>query len=41
MTSIESFLLGNPHPTTAQFTAWTNAVGLLRHNKDLNEHWRD
>jgi diguanylate cyclase (GGDEF)-like protein len=37
MTSIESFLLGNPHPTTAQFTAWTNAVGLLRHNKDLND----
>ena len=29
ITSIESFLLGNPHPTSAQFTAWTKAVGLL------------
>jgi diguanylate cyclase (GGDEF)-like protein len=37
MTSIESFLIGNPHPTNAQFTAWTRAIGLLSDNKDLND----
>ncbi len=37
ITSIESFLIGNPNPTAAEFTAWTNAVDLLGHNKDLGE----
>jgi diguanylate cyclase (GGDEF)-like protein len=36
ITSVESFLLGDHHPTGAQFTAWTKAVALLDHNKDLN-----
>src|ERR1700677_2642241 len=36
ITSIESFLIGNPTPTSAQFTAWTKAVDLLGHNKDLS-----
>jgi diguanylate cyclase (GGDEF)-like protein len=36
ITSVESFLLGNEHPTNAQFTAWTKAIGLLDHNKDLD-----
>lgn len=37
ITSVESFLLGDPHPTNAQFAAWTRAVKLLQHNKDLAE----
>jgi diguanylate cyclase (GGDEF)-like protein len=36
ITSIESFLIGDPTPTSAQFTAWTKAVDLLGHNKDLS-----
>lgn len=36
ITSVESFLLGNQHPTSDQFTAWTKAVQLLEHNKDLD-----
>jgi diguanylate cyclase (GGDEF)-like protein len=36
ITSVESFLLGNEHPTSAQFTAWTKAIDLLDHNRDLD-----
>jgi diguanylate cyclase (GGDEF)-like protein len=35
ITSVESFLLGNEHPSSAQFTSWTKAIDLLGHNKDL------
>ncbi len=36
ITSVGSFLLGNPRPTRTQFDAWTRAVGLFDHNKDLD-----
>jgi diguanylate cyclase (GGDEF)-like protein len=36
ITSVESFLFGNPRPTSAQFTAWTKAVDILGHNRDLD-----
>ncbi len=35
ITSVESYLFGNPQSTNAQFVAWTKAIGLLSHNEDL------
>src|SRR5580698_8242717 len=35
--STESFIVGNPHPSQAQFTAWANDVNVLHRYPELFE----